>query len=410
MRDNGTGVYIKATNISIKNIFTMKQVYDIQKEVDMSRTSPILQQLWTCAVQRGLLLVAPDASTEKRIQREITRHKREKIQLRALLDGELKGSGRQMKKNVYDEGWDDDCWIKVFPRMYARSQWWERLSLLVKHQMLIRTYVHVHPQAVLAGHSALVALGLPVREARLRELNVTLACQSQHACASSRRVKRVNVKSLAQDVRVCGWGLVLCVERIILDYMRRMSFPEAIELVYEACKRRLTSLEQIKHYMEVHRHVKGIVNLRALLHHIQLGVDHAGEAILAAYITHKGYPRPQVQKRFENVRYPDSPYLADFCWKTGEDTYAVLELDGILAKRVKQAETPEQAAWTVQKEVERAHALMEQGVRQIKHITFDALHVRGVLESVLNSMGLQARKIPQRLLFRKFKVKRRVSC
>lgn len=327
----------------------------------MALNDQLIEQLTEAACEHNMLVVPPHRSLEQALERRVRR----------------------------------GTYAKIAAHMFAPFDWWMKRSIIEKHQALIATYHRLHPDAVFAGASALLIHNVSPSADSLQDLCVHIATPSRAATKSSEHVRRHAVKDIQSSSEIVEGYHVLKLEHLLRESVQTLDFFDAIGLLYHVCERTKTSVDALAHYIGLHPYVRGNRRMRALLYHLNMQVENAGEAKVFAAISRLGYKLPAVQQAFYNTRNPSNSFRVDFCWKQ-DDAYIALEFDGIKTKRLTQAATPEIAARTLQREIERVADLFDQGVRFIKHVTYGQVRDPRILSSLLASMNIRKRRLSKR--------------
>lgn len=288
-----------------------------------------------------------------------------------------------LRRRVRNNGY-----VRPFPQMYAEKTWWDSLRPDERYWHVVRTYAALHPLCVFAGITALFIRGIMPYQVAQGRMEIEVVTPSSSHSASSRFVRRIPLKSNTRGLASVEHGLrVITIEKSLVDLAHTRNFTEVIGYIFDCIKQGKTSLERVCEAMKELKWFKGLSRLRFALRHLCLSTDNAGEAKVFALISKMGYQRPQTQREFTNPANMLMPYRVDFCWETSAG-FSVLELDGLTAKRQKQAESYGAARRALQQNFVRESELGRQNVTRIKHLTYDEAMDSRILVHTLHVLGV----------------------
>ena len=210
---------------------------------------------------------------------------------------------------------------RVFPNMYAASEYWDSLQPDERIRHIARTLHNRHPDWVFAGVTA-AAIHDFEHQWHLHAGTITLATTSRGPNASSAKVKRIFTSSSTPEY---ANGLpVTSKARTVVDCGLSVDFRFALPIIDSALRNGVAITDILNVCSTMRRDCTPIFRL---LHYANPASENGGESLGRGTIIAGGLLAPELQ---QNITDPQTGalYRVDFLWRLPENRLIVGEFDG----------------------------------------------------------------------------------
>lgn len=214
--------------------------------------------------------------------------------------------------------------IEPYPRLFARTEYWDALCLPAQALHAMRGLQQQHPVWAFCGPSAAVVHGLSVSDSLLGTIHVALPKGAHFAARPGLRLHAIGGRPVVQER-----GLrVTPVAQTVLDCACTLDFPSALAMADSALRLQATSeAELLQLACEGGRKRRGIVQARRTLSYADGLAGSADESIARALMIELGFEVPLLQAEFE-LPGGRGVARADFAWMLPDGSLIIGELEG----------------------------------------------------------------------------------
>lgn len=273
--------------------------------------------------------------------------------------------------------------ISPYVNLYARSEYWNRLTVEERSLHTIRALAIRRPGWVFAGLSAVCLYGLE-HSYDLHDGAIHIASRNGPNKRDDKRLRRLYMSHTGLLWQASGI-LVTPPARTLID-CATYPFANALAIYDSALRRHLVGVEEVRS-----------LALRAncdeeavgrLLRHASPHSENGGESLMRGLLISQGFAEPQLQVEFDNPDNPSAAYRVDFCWRLADGRVIVVEYDGMA--KYADASNPNRASLQQKLDYERRRErhLREQNVGMMVHIVYEDLMRPERLERKLLDAGV----------------------
>lgn len=270
-----------------------------------------------------------------------------------------------------------------FPGAYARTAYWDSLSLKQRALHRIRAAQLMHPDWVFAGPTAAFVQGLAVSNRYLEPLYVaTSRSGNRHNDSHVRHIL------VADNVCAsCGEFRITAPYRTIGDCLRLMDFRSGLAVADSALR-----IEPQAHAALVNKvseacaRTAGIERVRSLITLADGRSESGGESITRATMLELGIMPPDLQRWFDDPLEVGEGYRVDYVWDVRGGS-VLGELDGGEKYTNPEMTRGRSVTRIIEEEHRRqSHLMTRDDVRRIVRFGFaDVMHEHGFLRLLLSS-------------------------
>lgn len=270
---------------------------------------------------------------------------------------------------------------RVFPNMYAASEYWDSLQPDERIRHIARTLHSRHPDWVFAGVTA-AAIHDFEHQWHLHAGTITLATTSRGPNASSAKVKRIFTSSSTPEY---ANGLpVTSKARTVVDCGLSVDFRFALPIIDSALRNGVATTDILNVCSTMRRDCTPIFRL---LHYANPASENGGESLGRGTIIAGGLLAPELQ---QNITDPQTGalYRVDFLWRLPENRLIVGEFDGYEKYVNPDMNDRKGVRGAVQAEKERETALYRAKVDTIVRFTYEEVMQQHPLLNKLRAAGI----------------------
>lgn len=210
--------------------------------------------------------------------------------------------------------------------MYARSEYWEKLTPDARDLHVMRTLQKDKPGLVFCRESAALAWGLPVSYSRLGTIHVVSdddGHPSRNEGVMRHRLHGEDEVTVWRGLRVTG------LVRTAFDCMRAMPFADALAIGDNLLRKSALSRRQIRsRFIEMGKLSHCGRKARGILSYSDARSESWAESAARALAITQGFMLPDLQVEFLQPTDPSSVYRVDQVWRRADGTKVLGEVDG----------------------------------------------------------------------------------
>ena len=209
--------------------------------------------------------------------------------------------------------------------MFARPEYWEKLSVGERHLHVARALSKKHPSWVFSHHTAALAYGLHVG---YRDIGAVHRSLARGASSRTRGIVNHIVGERSSDI-VSGLRVTLP-EQTVFDCLCSTDFRQGLAIADSSCRFLGMNPERLATVVESYAspHSRGIKTARLAAEYADSRSESGGESIARAMMIMLGYMIPELQVEIPDPVYESAHYRADFLWELSNGRKIVGELDG----------------------------------------------------------------------------------
>lgn len=273
--------------------------------------------------------------------------------------------------------------VSPYTNLYARSEYWNRLTVEERSLHTIRALAMRRPRWVFAGLSAVCLYGLE-HAYDLHDGTIHIASRNGSHKRDDKRLRRLYMSHTGLLWQSSGI-LITPPARTLIDCAVH-PFAKALAIYDSALRRRLVDVEEIRSLaLRTNCDDQAV---ERLLRYASPHSENGGESLMRGLLISQGFAEPQLQTEFDNPDNPGAAYRVDFCWRLADGRIIVVEYDGM----AKYADTsnPNRASLQQKLDYERRREvhLREQNVSGVTHIVYEDLIRPERLERKLLAAGV----------------------
>ncbi|WEV52993.1 hypothetical protein [Bifidobacterium sp. ESL0704] len=283
---------------------------------------------------------------------------------------------RSMRKR-----WLAHEYVRLYPNVYARSEYYNKLNPRERALHLIRALAAKYPQKVFGAMSAALILGLECPGYNDRLGHVQIAADTSIPPRPSGTIEKIYVHPLTFIVHD---GIrITPPERTLVDCGLRYSYMQSLGIFDSALRFGMTTRKDIADTCSGLR--KDCSPIQKLLRDADEKSENGGESLCRATILEAGLARPELQHEFRDPANRKHIFRTDFLWTCDHKT-VVLEYDGMEKYTNQHMTNGHDTRRVVYDERNREDALRRAGVTAILRTDYEELRrPQTLIQKLLNN-------------------------
>lgn len=221
--------------------------------------------------------------------------------------------------------------LELAPWIYARREYYERLSPKAREYQLIRSLSAKHPTWVFCGISAAVLHGLYVSYGDLREDERVVVEVAGDRRLLKYKLVQIRFRHLAPSpfvqTHVNGIPVTSVVDTVI-ECARSLPFPQALAVMDSALLYYdIHSADVARKVDALGKRARGVCNARKVIRYASGLSENGGESIARSIMIEEGFRVPELQVPvFDQVSGEE--YRVDYYWRLDDGSVIFGEFDG----------------------------------------------------------------------------------